>query len=101
MAFASFARLTIGTLDSVYIVQVSAFAKVQWSILYPPTANCVCGGERGYTVFTLSIRDVLVFQYLEKKAMTEFHKFKKFGKHIDIHKMNIYNRKIRARGQFF
>ena len=25
----------------------------------------------------------------------------KFGKHIDIHKMNIYNRKIRAWGQFF
>ena len=30
--------------------------------------------------------------------MTEFHKF---GKHIDIHKMYIYNRKIRARGKFF
>ena len=27
--------------------------------------------------------------------------FIKFGKHIDIHKMNIYNRKIMARGQFF
>ena len=27
--------------------------------------------------------------------------FIKFGKHIDIYKMNIYIRKIRARGQFF
>ena len=26
--------------------------------------------------------------------------FINFGKHIDIHKMNIYNRKIRTRGQF-
>ena len=63
-------------------------------------ANCVCvcgggGGEgRGYTVFTLSVC-WFFFQYLEK-AMTEFHKF---VKHIDIHKMNIYNRKIRARVQ--
>ena len=38
---------------------------------------------------------VLDFQYLEK-AMIEFHKIW----HIDIHKINIYNRKIRARGQF-
>ena len=41
----------------------------------------------------LSVSDILVFQYLEKvkKAMTEF----------DIRKMDIYDRKIRARGQFF
>ena len=45
-----------------------------------------------------SIRDVLVFQYLEKR---QWWNFIKFGKHIDIHKMNIYNSKIRARAQFF
>ena len=31
----------------------------------------------------------------------QWQNFIKFGKNIDIHKMNIYNRKIRARGQFF
>ena len=55
--------------------------------LYPLQTVFVGGG---YTVFTLSISPsvcgVLVFQ---------------FGKHVNIHKMNIYNRKIRARGQFF
>ena len=65
----------------------------------PPQTVFVGGG---YTVFTLpsiipSVRDVLVFQYLEK-AMMEFHKI---CQTIDIHKMNIYDRQIKARRRFF
>ena len=65
----------------------------------PPPPQTVCALRTG-TVFTSvhpSARDILVFRYLEK-AMTEFHNI---WQHIDIHKMNIYNRKIRARGHFF
>ena len=52
---------------------------------------------RGGIMFSCpSIRTFLFFNILKK----QWRNFIKFGKHIHIHKMNIYNRKIRARGQF-
>ena len=59
----------------------------------------VWGGVYCFHVVRPSVRPAICpwcFGFsVSKKAMMEF------GKHIDIHKMNIYYRKIRARGQFF
>ena len=64
------------SLHSIFIPPAKC---VCWGLLYPP-ANCVCGG--GGILFScpsihlsvrLSIRNVLIFQYLEK-AMPEFHR---------------------------
>ena len=73
-----------------------------YPILFIPMQIMFMGGWGGYCFHIVrlsvvpSVCDVLVFQYLEK-AMMEFHKI---WQTLDIHKMNIYNRKIRARGQF-
>ena len=66
-------------------------------LLYPHKL-CLLGWWR-YTVFTLSVRARhFDFFYILKR---QWWNFIKLCKHIDSHKINICNRKIRAWGQFY
>ena len=63
-----------------------------------PLANCfcVCGGDIMFSCCPSVCLSFWFFNILKRRW-----NFIKFGKHIDIHKMNIYNRKIRARANSF
>ena len=60
-----------------YVFHVTLhYSLIFYSLLYlytPPPAKCVCVLAGSFHVVRLSVRDGLVFQYLEK-AMMEFHK---------------------------
>ena len=79
------------------------------SIIIPPQTMFVCvWGGGGCTVFTLSIHlsvhvsvhPSVTFWFFFNILKRQWWKFIKFCRHIDIDKMYIYNRKLRARGQF-
>ena len=72
------------------------------AVIIPP-ANYVCGGgilfSRCPSVHP-SFRPSVTFWFFFNILKRQWWKFIKFCRHIDIDKMYVYNRKLRARGQF-
>ena len=69
---------------------------------YTPHKLCVCGeGGGGYTVFMLSVFKSVTFWPFFNILKGQWGNFIKLSKHIDSHKMNICNRTVRARAQFY
>ena len=97
-------RLKLSThVDSgwLYCVYQNQAAAAYSSLYYTSRKLCLWGG---YTVFTLSIRlsvrPSVTFWFFFYILKRQLWKFIKFCRHIDINKMYVYNRKLRARGQF-
>ena len=92
-------QLTAST--NFYITDYNSF----WiSIIIPPT-NYVCGGVYCFHIvrpsIRLSVRPSVTFWFFFNILKRQWWKFIKFCRHIDIDKMYVYNRKLRARGQFY
>ena len=74
-------------------------------LLYPP-ANYVCWWGILFSCPSVfpsvcpSIRPSVTFWFFFNILKRQWWKFIKFCRHIDIDKMYVYNRKLRARGQF-
>ena len=72
------------------------------NIYYTPRKLCLWGGilfSRCPSV-RLSVRPSVMFWFFFNILKRQWWKFIKFCRHIDIDKMYVYNRKLRARGQF-
>ena len=67
------------------------------SHIFIPPANCVCASILFSRPSIYPSATFWFFIILKR----QWRNFIKFDKHIDIHEMNIYDSKIRARGQFF
>ena len=93
------------TLSSIWAVNAISMSDFQYissavSFIIPP-ANFVC---RGYTVFTLSVRASVrpsVTLCFLNNSKSHSWIFIKPCKHVHICKTNTWDKKVRARGQFY